>query len=192
MCLGINIGSFHNFCLFFTFERKWKKNTNRFNYNRQKNNLSPYIHKTGHRFPYQSNCAQLNLNFIIQKNYRTTEDLINKVVTSTLDISLRVPPLKSETGCTGELWLNTSSFFLAFFLVFVFLRIFWDFLKKFLLRIWLDWRSLVKLHCPKQRAKRIFLLNKNWPKISKNNIISSLFARKAKKPRPKAEALRRS
>ena len=40
----------------------------------------------GHRFPYPSNCAQQNLNFIIQKNYRTTGDLTNKVVTSTLDI----------------------------------------------------------------------------------------------------------
>ena len=46
----------------------------------------PYIGKTGHRFPYPLNCAQQNLNFIIQKNYRTTEDLTNKVVTSTLDI----------------------------------------------------------------------------------------------------------
>ena len=48
--------------------------------------MSPYIHKTAHRLPYPSNCAQQNQNFIIQKNHRTTEDLTNKVVTSTLDI----------------------------------------------------------------------------------------------------------
>ena len=48
--------------------------------------MSPYIHKTRHKFPYPSNCAQQNLNFVIQKNYRTTEDLTNKVLTSTLDI----------------------------------------------------------------------------------------------------------
>ena len=40
----------------------------------------------GHRFPYPSNCAQQNLNFIIQKNYKTTGDPTNKVATSTLDI----------------------------------------------------------------------------------------------------------
>ena len=41
---------------------------------------------TGHNFPYPSNCAQQNLNFIIQKNYKATGALNNKVVTSTLDI----------------------------------------------------------------------------------------------------------
>ena len=40
----------------------------------------------GHRFPYPSYCAQQNLNFIIQKNYKTTGDLTNKLVTSTVDI----------------------------------------------------------------------------------------------------------
>ena len=39
----------------------------------------------GHRFPYPSNYAQQNKNFIIQKNYRTTEDLTKKVVTSPVD-----------------------------------------------------------------------------------------------------------
>ena len=48
--------------------------------------MSPYIRKTGHRFPYPSNWAHQNLNVIIHKNYRPTEDLTNKVVTSTLDI----------------------------------------------------------------------------------------------------------
>ena len=52
----------------------------------QKINLSPYIHNTVHRMPYPSICVQQNQNFIIQKNPRTTKDLTNKVVTSTLDI----------------------------------------------------------------------------------------------------------
>ena len=48
--------------------------------------LSPYIHKTGHRIPNPSSCAHQNLNFLIQKKYKTTGDLTSKVVTSTLDI----------------------------------------------------------------------------------------------------------
>ena len=48
--------------------------------------MSPCIHKTVHRFPYPSNCAQQNLNFISQKKYKIIGDLTNKVVTSTLDI----------------------------------------------------------------------------------------------------------
>ena len=48
--------------------------------------MSPCIHKTGHKFPYPSNCDQHNLNPIIQKNYKTTVDPTNKVVASTLDI----------------------------------------------------------------------------------------------------------
>ena len=47
--------------------------------------MSPYIPNTGLRFPYPSNCAQQNLNFIIKKNYRKKEDLTKKVVTSPLD-----------------------------------------------------------------------------------------------------------
>ena len=34
--------------------------------------------------------------------------------------------------------------------------------------------------------------HQKWPKISTNSIRSSFFARRAKKPRPKGEALRRS
>ena len=41
----------------------------------------------GQRFPYPSNCAQQNLHFIVQKNYKTMGDPTNKVVTSTLDIA---------------------------------------------------------------------------------------------------------
>ena len=48
--------------------------------------MSPYIPNTGLRFPYPLNCAQQNLNFIFQKNYRTKEDLTKKVFTSPLDI----------------------------------------------------------------------------------------------------------
>ena len=48
--------------------------------------MSPYIQKTGHRFPYPSNCALSKLNFTIQTNYRTKGDLTNKIFTSTPDI----------------------------------------------------------------------------------------------------------
>ena len=40
--------------------------------------MHQYIHNIELRFQCSSNCAQQNQNFIIQKNYRTTEELTKK------------------------------------------------------------------------------------------------------------------
>ena len=48
--------------------------------------LKKSIHNTRLRLPYLSNVAQLNIKIIIQKNYRTREDLAKKLVSSPLDI----------------------------------------------------------------------------------------------------------
>ena len=52
----------------------------------QKSQLVTIYTQDGAQVPISIQLCSAKINFIIHKNYRTTEDLTNKVVTSTLDI----------------------------------------------------------------------------------------------------------
>ena len=86
-------------------------------------------------------------------------------------VTLRVPPLDSETSSTGELWSNClllilenlekSNFFGIFFLLFFLNDFFKDFLRFSNFRYGLDWRALVESRPPnngKLRGQHFFSL----------------------------------
>ena len=112
------------------------------------------------------------------------------VWTLSFSVTLRLPPLDSETGWTGELWSNTNLLIQQniFFSIKKFLPpkiidlkkgyFFLDFLQIFaifIFRILLDWRALVKSCIPNIGKQRNFYKKKNkFPK--KNSLkISDFF-----------------
>ena len=79
MFLSIIIKDFYHYYLVFTSARNKKNNTSKSNSNKPKITTFHHIYTRGGKESHINQIVQ-NLNFIIQKNYRTTKDLTEKVV----------------------------------------------------------------------------------------------------------------
>ena len=82
-------------------------------------------------------------------------------------------------------WLICSIFNLTFFWILEF----WEFFLDFYFCFYGFFRKLLRLLL---KVTKVSNGNPKWPKMGQNSIIKPFFARRAKKPRPKAKAHHRS